>query len=148
MTDIVTKENRSRMMSRIKGKNTRPEIVIRRELHALGFRYRLHVPELPGKPDMVLPKYSAVIFINGCFWHGHDCELFQKPTTNAEFWRHKISRNQENDRKNLALLESAGWRVLTVWECSIRGRQKHIDQVVSTIVAWLLSSSRTGDVRG
>jgi len=148
MTDIMTAERRSRLMSRIRGRHTKPELLIRRGMHALGFRYRLHVNDLPGKPDMVFPKYGAVVFIHGCFWHGHDCPLFREPTTNAEFWKRKIAANRENDARKAAELESSGWRILTVWECSIRGRQKSVKEVLDRIAVWLLSSDPKGDVRG
>ena len=93
MADVVDRKTRSRMMSGIRGKNTRPELLIRKGLHARGFRFRLHDKRLPGKPDLVLPKYSAVIFVHGCFWHGHDCHLFKWPQSRREFWRKKITRN-------------------------------------------------------
>ena len=109
------------MMAGIRGRNTRPELVIRKALHARGFRYRLHVAGLPGKPDIVLPRFRAVIFVHGCFWHGHDCPLFRLPATRSEFWEAKISRNRERDREVLGALKTTGWRCLTVWECAIRG---------------------------
>lgn len=112
-------------MSRIRGKNTKPEQVVRRGLFARGFRFRLHDPRLPGKPDLVFPMYRTVIFVNGCFWHGHDCHLFKKPSTNREFWETKIQRNRENDARYLALLTAAGWQVITVWECAIRGKTEN-----------------------
>ena len=112
------------MMSHIRGKNTKPEQVIRRGLFARGFRFRLHDTRLPGRPDLVLPRYRTVVFINGCFWHGHDCHLFRTPATNAEFWATKIHRTQDNDARNVAILVGAGWRVITVWECAIRGKSE------------------------
>ena len=122
MVDIVDVSTRSRMMAGIKGRNTKPEILIRKLLHKKGFRFRLHVKNLPGKPDIVLPKYKAVIFINGCFWHGHkDCHLFKLPATRTEFWQEKIARNQANDCKSINLLLENNWKVCVVWECSIRG---------------------------
>jgi len=124
MTDIVSKEVRSRMMSGIRGKDTKPEMLVRHGLFAMGFRYRLHERMLPGKPDLVLPKYRTVLFINGCFWHGHDCELFRVPASNPEFWKMKIAGNQANDAKNLALLQQAEWKVICVWECSMKGRKR------------------------
>ncbi len=108
-------------MSGIRGKNTKPELIVRKALFAQGFRYRLHVKSLPGKPDVVLPKYRTVIFVHGCFWHGHDCRLFKLPASNRAFWRAKIRRNQENDRKAVRALRKDGWRVITVWECALRG---------------------------
>jgi DNA mismatch endonuclease (patch repair protein) len=148
MADIVSTEQRSRIMSRIRGKNTKPELLIRKGIHRLGFRYRLHRNDLPGKPDLVFPKYRAVVLIHGCFWHGHDCQLFREPATNKEFWSLKIMANRENDVRKAAALESSGWRILTVWECSIRGKQKSVKEVVDRIAAWLLSSDGKSDIRG
>jgi|TARA_R100000455_G_C6268405_1_gene123884 DNA mismatch endonuclease (patch repair protein) len=108
------------MMSGIRGKDTKPEMVVRRGLHAMGFRFRLHDRSLPGNPDLVLRKYRTVIFVHGCFWHRHDCRYFKWPATRPEFWRNKILRNVERDEENVAALEAMGWRVLTVWECETR----------------------------
>ena len=122
MVDIVDKATRSRMMSGIRGKNTQPEILIRHGLHRLGFRYRLHGSKLPGRPDIVLPKFNAVILVHGCFWHGHDCRYFKLPTTRTGFWKEKIDGNRARDSRNLDSLLTAGWRVCIVWECAVRGR--------------------------
>jgi len=108
-------------MSRIKGKNTKPEILVRKFLFANGFRYRLNDKKLPGKPDIVLPKYKTVIFVNGCFWHGHnECSYFVIPKTRTEWWLNKISVNKENDNKNKTLLETAGWQVIAIYECQLK----------------------------
>lgn len=108
-------------MSRIKGKNTKPEITIRSLLHHLGYRFRLHRKDLPGSPDIVLPKYRAAIFVNGCFWHFHDnCKNGKIPKTNVEYWENKLKTNVKRDKKNTADLEQAGWRVLVVWECEVK----------------------------
>jgi DNA mismatch endonuclease (patch repair protein) len=123
MTDIVSKEQRSRMMAGIRCKNTQPEMSIRHELFSKGFRYRLHDKKLPGKPDLVFPQHRTALFINGCFWHGHNCELFRSPSSNQEFWKMKISANKINDAKNRILLMDAGWKVVTVWECAMRGKK-------------------------
>ena len=129
MVDIVDVSTRSRMMAGIKGRNTKPEILIRKLLHKKGFRFRLHVKNLPGKPDIVLPKYKAVIFVNGCFWHGHKgCRLFKLPATRTEFWQEKITRNQANDSKSINLLLENNWKVGVVWECSIRVASKDPDR--------------------
>ncbi|MCL4309669.1 MAG: very short patch repair endonuclease [Actinobacteria bacterium] len=142
MTDIVPPEVRSRMMAGIRGKNTKPELAIRKGLFAKGFRYRLHDSRLPGKPDLVLPRYHAVIFVNGCFWHGHNCPLFKWPASNTEFWRDKITRNRENDKKCRTEVAKLGWRVLTIWECSFRGPKKRpIETVVEETAMWLRSDS-------
>ncbi len=112
------------MMAGIGPANTKPEMLIRRGLHALGFRYRLHVKGLPGKPDLVFPGRRAAIFVHGCFWHGHDCALFRWPSTREEFWRSKIGGNIARDRRVTAQLLDQGWRVLNVWECALKGREK------------------------
>lgn len=136
-------------MAAIKGKNTKPELMVRRGLHARGFRYRLHGRDLPGKPDLVFPKYSAVIFVNGCFWHGHQCPQFKWPSSRAEFWRDKITGNRERDRKNVVALHGAFWRVATVWECALSGKnRKPIDEVIDTLSQWLSCDSRFLEVMG
>ena len=110
-------------MSRIRGKNTKPEILVRRGLHARGFRFRLQDKKLPGRPDIVLPKYGVAIMVNGCFWHGHKgCRYATKPNTNIEFWETKIARNRHRDEVTTAHLEALGWTVITVWECELRGK--------------------------
>ncbi|WP_204330235.1 very short patch repair endonuclease [Rhizobium phaseoli] len=119
--DNLTSEQRSLNMSRIRGRDTKPELQLRKGLHALGYRFRLHVHNLPGRPDLVFPRYSAVIQVNGCFWHGHDCHLFKMPTSRHEFWAAKIAANKERDKRTNLALSNEGWRVLTVWECSLKG---------------------------
>ena len=119
MTDIVSPEVRSRIMSGIRAKDTRPELILRRALHALGFRYRLHVRNLPGKPDLVFPKYRAIIQVHGCFWHRHGCSKTTNPTSNSEFWHAKFARNVERDREIERQLRELGWSVGTVWECEL-----------------------------
>lgn len=109
-------------MSGIRGKDTRPEIIVRQALHRAGFRFRLHRKDLPGKPDIVLPKYHTVIFVHGCFWHGHGCRYFKVPKTRTDFWLDKIMANAKRDRLQEDALRSAGWRVFTVWECDIRDK--------------------------
>jgi len=149
MADVVDKKTRSRMMSGIRGKDTRPELIIRRNLHAQGFRYRLHDNKLPGKPDMVFPKYRAVILVNGCFWHGHDCHLFKWPGSREDFWRNKISRTKERDRENIAALLAGGWRVLQIWECAIKGKERlPIDLIGKQAASWLESQKQQLDIRG
>ncbi len=112
-------------MSRIRGKNTKPEILVRKGLHARGFRFRLHNRKLPGSPDIVLPKYGVAILVNGCFWHGHKgCSYATKPKTNMEFWEAKIARNRHRDEVTTAHLEALGWTVITIWECEFRGKHR------------------------
>lgn len=149
MPDVVDTATRSRMMAGIKGKNTKPELVLRRLLHAKGFRYRLHAPKVPGKPDMVFRAYNAAVFVHGCFWHGHDCRLFRIPGTRPEFWGAKIERNRARDHQVREQLESQGWRQLVVWECSMRGQSKDApSRVADKIEAWLKSKVRRAELRG
>lgn len=135
-------------MSGIRGKNTKPEILIRSKLHRQGFRFRLHVRDLPGKPDIVLPRYRAAIFVHGCFWHGHDCPLFKLPSTRRDIWREKIERNQKNDLNAKKLLLDSGWRVGVVWECAIRGADKDIDGVAQRLGEWLRGDLSFWEERG
>lgn len=136
--DIVSPKDRSRMMAGISGKDTQPELSIRRALHALGFRYRIHNKNLPGKPDIALARFKAVIQINGCFWHAHNCHLFKWPSTRKQFWKTKITDNKERDARNAISLEKAGWRILTIWECALKGRTRRpLKEVVSTTAEWL-----------
>ena len=121
MADIKSKEARSKNMSAIKGKDTKPEVIVRKYLFSKGFRYRKNVNSLPGKPDIVLPKYKTVIFVNGCFWHMHkDCKYFKMPKQNADFWESKITGNVERDTKNYKTLIETGWRVIVIWECQLK----------------------------
>lgn len=121
MADVHSPKTRSYNMSRIRGKNTKPEEFVRKYLFALGFRYRKNDIRLPGKPDIVLPKYKTVIFVNGCFWHAHEgCRYFVWPKNNAEFWKKKIGGNIERDAKNQKLLAELGWNVIVVWECELK----------------------------
>ena len=121
MADVHEPETRSYNMSRISGKDTKPEMIVRKFLHANGFRYRLHVKDLPGKPDLVLPKYNSVIFIQGCFWHVHEgCKYFKLPKTNTEFWKEKLYGNKSRDQKQIQELEDLGWNVIVVWECELK----------------------------
>ncbi len=137
MADIKTPQERSYNMSRIRGVDTKPEMLVRKFLFAHGFRYRLHDKKLPGKPDLVLPKYKTVIFVNGCFWHGHDgCKFFVIPRTRREFWLSKINRTKEIDLQNYKLLSDMGYRVLTIWECELRTselREQNLTKLVSTL---------------
>lgn len=124
------------MMSRIGSRNTKPELVVRRGLHAAGFRFRLHHDDLPGRPDIVLPRHRAAIFVHGCFWHRHEgCSNFRLPKTNPEFWREKISRNVERDATAVEALRERGWRVLIVWECATR--KVNVDDLLRKIAMWI-----------
>jgi len=121
MADVHTKKQRSYNMSRIKGKDTKPEMLVRKFLHANGYRYKLHDKKLPGKPDIVLPKYHTVIFVHGCFWHGHtNCKYFTVPKTRTKWWTDKINGNKANDEKAIKALKKDGWKVITVWECPLK----------------------------
>ena len=125
MADKLSSTQRKYCMSRIRGKNTKPEILVREGLHARGFRFRLHNKKLPGSPDIVLPKYGVAIMVNGCFWHGHKgCRYATKPKSNVEFWETKIARNRHRDEVTNAHLEALGWHVITVWECELRGKSQ------------------------
>jgi len=139
MADIVDKKTRSRIMSGIRGKDTKPELHIRSALHRGGFRFRVHYEKLPGKPDIALPKYRALILIHGCFWHGHDCHLFKWPRTNIGFWRRKIKGNISRDRRHLALYEQSGWRTLIIWECALKSpRGLDTTQLPIYIANWIM----------
>jgi DNA mismatch endonuclease (patch repair protein) len=132
MVDVVDKKTRSRMMSGIRGKNTKPELQVRKSLHARGFRFRLHVKELPGKPDLVLPKHRAVIFVHGCFWHRHQgCRFAVLPKSNSEFWARKLDSNRERDLLHGQQLSSLGWRVFTIWECEVD--ELHLAQLANAL---------------
>ncbi len=141
MPDIFAPEKRHEIMQNVKTKNTAPEIKLRSLLHKNGFRFRVNRKDLPGKPDIVLPKYRAVIFVHGCFWHGHDCPRGQRPQTNADFWNQKIDRNVIRDKSDVSLLESLGWRVLIVWECEIKKKNEAV--LLSRVKEFLLHSTNT-----
>jgi len=141
VTDIVDKQTRSRMMAGIKGKDTKPELVLRRALHARGFRYRLHPKNVPGRPDLVFQKHHAIIFVHGCFWHRHEgCRYTTTPSTRPEFWQTKFDANVARDRSVHDQLLDAGWRVATVWECALR-RPEETALVANLLAAWLRSSA-------
>lgn len=148
MADVVDKQTRSRMMAGIGGKNTKPELVLRRALHARGFRYRLHVKQLPGRPDLLLAKYRAVVFVHGCFWHRHTgCRYATTPATRTEFWQAKFSANIARDDVVRIKLRHAGWRVATVWECGLK-KPDRVKAVVSQLVSWLDSTSDEIEIGG
>ena len=135
MTDTVNTAQRSAIMSKVKGKNTKPEMALRKGLFSLGFRYRIHCDSLPGKPDMVFPKYKSVIFVHGCFWHSHGCSRSRIPKTNSIYWKSKILKNAKRDRVHIEKLNEMGWRVIVVWECDLT--KKMIDKTVGEINGWL-----------
>lgn len=138
MADTMTPEQRHRCMAAVKGKDTKPELIVRKYLFSRGLRFRIQVRKLPGCPDIVLPKYRTVIFVNGCFWHGHEgCRLFRMPKSNIEFWERKISHNKARDISNTAVLELMGWRVIRIWECEIKTvseRQSRLERLYNEIV--------------
>lgn len=138
MADNHTKEARSRNMSRIRSTNTRPEEKVRKYLFSKGFRYRKNVRSLPGCPDIVLPKYRSVIFVNGCFWHKHDCPRFVWPSSNQEYWIPKITKNVERDERNQRTLKEMGWEVITVWECELK--KENFQETMDKLIEYLVSN--------
>ncbi len=143
MADVVDTETRSRMMARIKGKNTRPELALRRALHARGFRYRLHSTKVHGRPDLVLPKHRAVVFVHGCFWHRHEgCRYATNPATRAAFWQAKFEANVTRDSAVQGALLDAGWRVATIWECGLR-KPEQVTVAADRLSKWLVNESDT-----
>ena len=149
MTDIVRPDVRSRMMASVRSKDTKHEIKIRKSLHAAGFRYRLHRRDLPGTPDITLPRYRAVVFVHGCFWHGHSCHLFKWPSTNKETWATKIQANQTRDAKAVTKLLETEWRVCIVWECALRGVNRYtLEDVIAVVDRWIFSESKLCEIEG
>lgn len=136
-------------MAAVRSRDTGPEVAVRKALHGRGFRYRTHVSELPGKPDIVLPRYRAAILVHGCFWHGHDCRLFRLPATRRAFWDAKIRRNRERDADVRKALRVGGWRCLTVWECALRGRERlEFGGLIEEVATWVKSAELAGELRG
>ena len=128
-------EQRARNMSAIKSKNTKPEIAVRKLLHSMGYRFRLHRKDLPGSPDIVLPKYKTVIFVHGCFWHRHEnCKYASTPKTRQEFWNKKFNENILRDKKNLEILSSLGWKIIIIWECEIRNKKINLEQIIKNVI--------------
>jgi DNA mismatch endonuclease (patch repair protein) len=152
MADIVNASTRSMMMSRVRGKDTRQEVEIRKRLFSLGFRYRLNDNKLPGKPDLVLPRYKAVILIHGCYWHAHDCYLFQLPATNKAFWKKKLLGNRQRDEANIEKLNKLGWRILIIWDCASRvvgrNRAAEFDRIATQAAKWLRSGRGNSEIKG
>lgn len=145
--DVLSREKRSQIMASVKSSDTKPEMLVRRYLHAHGFRYGLHNRKLPGSPDIVLRKYKTVIFINGCFWHGHEgCKYYRLPKSNIEFWQTKLERNRQRDIETVKALKTKGWRVITIWECELRTfiqRSETLIQLVKDIKGDLKSVGYT-----
>ena len=144
MADVMTPEQRSRCMAAIKGKDTKPEMIVRKYLFSRGLRFRVQVKKLPGNPDIVLPKYKTVIFVNGCLWHGHEgCKYFRLPKSNVEFWKEKIERNIERDRESMQALLDLGWKVIRVWECELRNKANR-EVTLNKIYNSITSADRIG----
>lgn len=139
MVDVMTPEDRSRNMAAIKGKDTKPEMIVRKYLFSRGLRFRVQIRKLPGTPDIVLPKYKTAVFVNGCFWHGHEgCKYFRLPKSNVEFWKEKIERNIERDRESMQALLDLGWNVIRVWECELRNkanREETLNKIYNSITS-------------
>ena len=138
------------MMSGIRGKDTKPELIVRRLLHRLGYRFRLHCKDMPGRPDIVLPKWRTVVFVNGCYWHGHDsCHLFRLPKSRTEFWTNKIQGNKDRDQRNYSLLNNGGWKVFVIWECAVSKKlclsNEELEQRISSAI---VSQENITDLRG
>lgn len=149
MTDVLTPEQRKLNMSRIRSKDTKPEMLIRRGLHARGLRYKLHDRTLQGRPDLAFPKYKTVIFIHGCFWHSHGCNLSKQPATRQDFWMAKLTSNAERDHKAILSLQRAGWRTLVIWECALRGRGRlQLKQVLDAATSFLQGNSIFAEISG
>lgn len=147
--DVLSTEQRRYCMSRIRGKNTKPELIIRKALFKQGFRYRINNTKLLGKPDITLSKFKVVIFVHGCFWHGHNCHLFKWPKTNESFWRHKIKKNIERDTKIKKQLISQGWRVFTIWECALRGKSRiSLDLIIESCKTLINSTTQKAEISG
>jgi DNA mismatch endonuclease (patch repair protein) len=148
--DVLNPEQRRLNMSRIRGRDTKPEMIVRKALNARGYRFRLHRRDLPGRPDLVLPKWQTAIFVHGCFWHRHDCRYFKMPETREDFWQKKIARNVERDRAAQAALGASGWRTLTIWECALRGKDRlTLDEFAHAVDNFLsVSDAAFGEIPG
>lgn len=148
MADTVEAATRSRMMSGIRARDTKIEVAVRKALFARGYRYRTDVRSLPGRPDIVLPRWRTVILVNGCFWHGHDCGLCRIPATRTDFWKAKLEGNANRDRRNEAALKDAGWRIAIVWECALRGRGSNaLGEVVGSLDTWIRGCEQMIELR-
>jgi DNA mismatch endonuclease (patch repair protein) len=149
MVDVLTKNQRRLNMSRIRNKDTAPELWLRSGLHRRGFRFRLHRKDLPGRPDLTLSKYKSAIFVNGCFWHGHGCPMFKIPATRQEFWTAKIKTNRDRDASAISTLAAMGWRTFVLWECALKGpRRKPEEAILEEISLWLNGNNAQGTLQG
>ena len=147
--DTVNKSTRSYIMSRVGQKDTGPELLLRSSLHLAGLRYRLHDRGLPGSPDLVFPRFHTVVFVHGCYWHSHGCYRSTVPKSRHEFWAEKFEANRSRDQRNLRLLRESGWRVLTVWECAVKGKTARTSfDIADMVKAWLVSSDDVGEIAG
>ena len=147
--DTVDRETRSRIMARVGQKNTGAEILLRKALHRIGLRYKLHDKALSGRPDIVLPRFKAVIFVHGCYWHSHGCYRSTAPKSRRAFWEEKFTTNRFRDKKNRNALTKEGWRVFTVWECALRGKlAMPLEEVANAVKLWLMSSELVGEIYG
>ena len=146
MTDTISREHRSWNMSRIRGKNTKPEMTLRSFLHRAGLRFRLHSRDLPGRPDLIFPRYRTVVFVHGCFWHNHHCSLKKFPSTNAEFWKAKLTQNSRRDEENKRSLINTGWKVITIWECAIRGKQKFKEEELQQLLVLAIKDEQASQI--
>lgn len=148
MADLVDSETRSRIMSSVGQRNTLPEMRLRRVLHRLGLRYRLHVRDLPGTPDLVFPRFNAVVFVHGCFWHHHGCKYSSIPLTRREFWQDKFQANRARDVRKIEQLQEAGWRVLVVWECALKGKRGRLieESAAKIVLEWLNGVNQFGEI--
>lgn len=149
MVDVFTTSKRSEVMAGIPRRDTAIELILRKELHRRGFRFRVDRGDLPGRPDIVLPRYRAAVFANGCFWHFHDCSLFRMPGSNRDFWQRKLEGNRERDLRKRRELRDLDWRVLDVWECALKGPDRiGLDRVAERAAEWIKGEGRRGTIRG
>jgi DNA mismatch endonuclease, patch repair protein len=149
VSDVHDQQTRSRNMAAVRSRDTKPEMMIRKALHASGLRYRLNVRDLPGKPDIVLPRHRAVVFVHGCFWHRHECDLFRWPESRTEFWRDKLNANAARDMAAAEALERAGWRQAVIWECALKGRKKRdFQDTMQRLIAWIRSGEQAITIEG
>lgn len=149
MVDVLTPEQRRHNMSRIRGRDTKPEMLLRRGLHAAGLRFRLHARDLPGRPDLVFPRFRAAVLVHGCFWHGHGCPMCRLPATRPDFWARKLEGNRARDRRTGEALARSGWRVMIVWECSLRGPARQpLGEVLAQCAGFIRNGEQQAELGG